>query len=50
MGILQKKRRTTGKKGPGVQGKKVAIIQILLSCLKVRGGSLPSKKLPLKNF
>ena len=30
------------EKGPGVQAKRVAKIKILLACLKVRGGSLPS--------
>ena len=41
MGMIHKKSRTTGK-GPGVQGKKVAKIQVLIFSPWVRGGSLPS--------
>ena len=43
MGILQKKCCTTAKKGPGVQGKSWPKYRYCFSCLKVRGGSLPSK-------
>ena len=43
MGILQKKRRTTAQKGPGGQGKSWPKYRYCFSCLKVRGGSLPSK-------
>ena len=46
MGILQKKCRTTGKKGPGVQGKRCPKYRYCFSYLKVRGGPLPSKKGP----
>ena len=41
MGILQKKSRTR-EKGRGVQGKRWPKYRKGFSCLKVRGGSLPS--------
>ena len=47
MGILQKNAVPQGKR-PWRTGEKVAKIQIL-SCLEVRGGSLPSKFFPFKS-
>ena len=43
MGILQKKRRTTGKKALAYRGKGWPKYRYCFSCLKVKGGSRPSK-------
>ena len=44
MGILQKKRRTTGKKALAYRSEGGPKYRYSFSCLKVKGGSRPSKK------
>ena len=50
MGILQKKRRTTGKKALAYRGKGGQKYRYCFSCLRVRGGSLLSNLRPEPPF